>query len=212
MKPQSLAPRGSFVSFYTAANPLPPPPPPSSRPKVGLPSLVVRKEQHCQKNPLQKLQITGSFLSELGMQQQCRDKMNTGQKNGLKMAVSLDFFGNFFRESNPPRPLINRLKWFCLNIRFAEIFEIFKFEKFYSTLFQPARSQMFLTSQPFKNLTIMLGYVEIVPMLIFLFLSRQGESCKNKIDAGTTPRNVSLHRVRLRAFLVTLGFSRNLIH
>ena len=42
----------------------------------------------------------------------------------LKGAVSRDLL-EFFHESNPPGPLINRLKWFCRKIRFREDFRIF---------------------------------------------------------------------------------------
>ena len=37
---------------------------------------------------------------------------------GFKVAVSQDFCINFFHESNPSGPQINRLKWFCLKICF----------------------------------------------------------------------------------------------
>ena len=39
------------------------------------------------------------------------------------------------------------------------------------------------------------------------FLSRQGEACTNKTDAGKTPRSDGLRGVRLRSVLATLGFS-----
>ena len=40
---------------------------------------------------------------------------------GIKGAVSRDFLTLFFfHESNPSEPLINRLKWFFLKIRFRE--------------------------------------------------------------------------------------------
>ena len=40
------------------------------------------------------------------------------------------------------------------------------------------------------------GYIEIVPIYVFkkiikFSLSRQGEACKDKIDASKTPRSVS---------------------
>ena len=36
----------------------------------------------------------------------------TKAKQNIKAAVSRDFW-HFFHESNPPRPVINRLQWFC---------------------------------------------------------------------------------------------------
>ena len=42
------------------------------------------------------------------------------QKVTFKGAVSRDFRPLFFHESKPSEPLINRLKWFFLKIRFLE--------------------------------------------------------------------------------------------
>ena len=50
----------------------------------------------------------------------------------------------------------------------------------------------------------MFTYVEIVHLYLKKMLnsiSRQGEACKDKIDAGKTPRSVSLRGVRICAVL-----------
>ena len=54
----------------------------------------------------------------------------------------------------------------------------------------------------------MLGCIEIVHIYKknLYSLSRQGEACKDKIDAGKTPCSVSLRGVRLCAVLDTLEF------
>ena len=42
----------------------------------------------------------------------------------LKRQCHEIFYLYFFHESNPPGPLINRLKWFCLKIHFREDIQI----------------------------------------------------------------------------------------
>ena len=55
----------------------------------------------------------------------------------------------------------------------------------------------------------MLGYVQTVTLDKKKYsLSRQGEACKDKMDASKTPRSVSLRGVRLRAVLVNFRFSK----
>ena len=58
----------------------------------------------------------------------------------------------------------------------------------------------------------MLVSVEIIHSYIYkkklYSISRQGEACKDKIDAGKTPNSVSMREVWLRAVLVTFGVSR----
>ena len=52
----------------------------------------------------------------------------------------------------------------------------------------------------------MLAFVAIVRIYlkkIQYSLSEQGEACRDKIDAGKTPRSVRLRRVQLRAVLAT---------
>ena len=110
----------------------------------------------------------------------------------IKVAVSRDFFISLIQPIWTPE---KQVKMFPLLNLFLRRYSNFQFEKFDSAQAITARSRNFLTSQPIKKLTKMLGYIEIILIFkkkkIFFFIKAtrglQRKNCCRQNSAQCWP-------------------------